>query len=290
MIIEQNTELKAMSILVAKWYKGFSAYELASEAKISVPMAYSILKKLENKKIVAREDKKIRLNFNNLFSYTFKLMHDSERMLELPEKSQDKINHVFNVFAKEYGQNLMAFLIFGSVASNETTDKSDIDLLAIVKSRKDIDYRKRGLLELGNLNIIEKEEREFEKDYLSANDLVLNALMNGIIIFDNGIIRFFLNKSLPKPSNEVIMQKRERLEVLKNRLFSLLKDKNYKELAEQLRIFIIEKARIIFLEKGIIPSSKKYIMDNLDKADKQLYRDYIKLSEKNAGEILKKNV
>ncbi|MEK6927460.1 MAG: nucleotidyltransferase domain-containing protein [Nanoarchaeota archaeon] len=290
MIIEQNSELKVMRMLVRFWYRKFSAYEIAKESDVSVPMVYNIIEKFKEKGIVKQEDKKIRITFDNDFSYSFKVLYDSERMLDLSKEYQNKIKQVFNVFNSEYKENLVAFMVFGSVASNEQTENSDIDMIVIVKNKKEIDYRKRGLVSLGKLNIIEKEQTEFEEDYFLANDLVLNVLMNGLIIFDRGIIRFLLNKSLPSPSYEVIMQKKERLDVLKNRLFVLLKEKNNKELVEQLRKFIIEKARILLLEKGIIPSSKKYIIDNINKVDKDLYRDYNALSEKNVEEILEKNV
>lgn len=290
MIIEQNTEFKAIRLLVKYWYRSFSAYEIVKEAKISAPRVYDVVKKLESKGVIIRNEKKVRLNFNNLFAYTTKLMYDSERLLDLSEEEQMKINQVFSVLKKEYDTNLLAFMIFGSVASGEQTKKSDIDLLAIVKEKKEIDYKKRGLLNLGSLNIIEKKESEFENDYLMANDLVLNVLINGIIISDNGIIRFLLNKPLPMPSNEVIMQKKERLDVLKERLFALLKEKNYEELVEQLKLFIIERGRILLLQKNIIPSSKKNIIDNLKKIDKQLYRDYTTLNERNVKDILEKNV
>ena len=194
------------------------------------------------------------------------------------------------MFKSEYGIGLLAFMIFGSAASDEQTAKSDIDFLVVVNKKKEIDYRKKGILSFENLNIIEKTQDEFESDYLFANDLILNALMNGIILFDNGIINFLLNKPLPAPSYKVIESKKERLETLKGRLLVLLKNKNYKELVEQLKLYIIEKARIKFLEKGIIPSSRKYIIDNLNSIDKQLCKDYNSLSEKNVKEVLQKNV
>lgn len=290
MIIEQNSELKVMRMLIRFWYKKFSAYELAKEAEISVPMSYSIIEKFKEKNIIKQEDKKFKINFENNFSYSFKILYDSERILDLSKEYQNKIKQVFNVFDSEYKENLIAFMIFGSVASNEQTENSDIDMIAIIKNKKEIDYRKRGLLSLGNLNIIEKEQAEFENDYLLANDLVLNVLINGIIMFDRGIIKFLLNKSLPNPSYEVIMQKKERLFILKNRLFVLLKEKNYKELIEQLKKFIIEKARILLLERRIIPSSRKYIIDNLKKLDNTLYKDYNSITEKNVKEVLQKNV
>ena len=290
MIIEQNSEFKAMRLLTRYWYRDFSAYEISEEAKISVPTAYKVIKKLKIKSIIIEEKRRVKLDFNNIFSYSFKIMYDSEKILDLSKDEQSKVNHVFNVFKKEYEGNLLAFIIFGSASTNEQTKDSDIDFLVITGKRKDIDYRKRGLLSIGNLNIIEKKQNEFENDYLLANDLVLNALMNGIILFDNGLIRFLLNKPLPKPSYEVIMQKKERLDVLKERLFTLLKDESYKELVEQLKLFLIEKARILLLEKDIIPSSKKNIIDNIKRENKQLYNDYISLNEKNVKEIFQKNV
>lgn len=290
MIIEQNTEFKAMRFIVRHWHKSFSAYEIAKGANISVPMVYNIIKKLKMNKVVLAEGREIKLDFNNPFSYSFKLMCDSERILGLSEEEQSKINFVFNVLFSEYGSNLLAFVIFGSVASKEQNDKSDIDMLAVVNKKKEIDYRKRGLLSIGKINIIEKEKNEIEKDYLLANDLVLNVLMNGIIIHDTGIIRFLLSKPVPSPSAQIIMQKKERINTLKSRLLELLNEGNDKEIAEQLRFFIIEKARILFLQKGIIPSSRKYITDNLKKVDSNLHKDYWLITNKNAREVLRKYV
>lgn len=290
MIVEQNSDLKVLRHLVRFWYKNFSIYEIAKEANLSPPTSYNIIKKLESKKILLREGKRVKLNFNNPFSYSFKLMYDSEKILDMTEEEQNKINHVYRTYAGEYGSTLLGFMIFGSAAVGEQTEKSDVDFLIIVKKKKEIDFRRKGLLELGNINIIEKEENELEKDYLEANELMINALMNGIIIFDNGIIKSFLNKPLPALTYEWIMQKKERLNVIKERLFSLLKEKNYEELTEQMKLFIIEKARILLLERGIVPSSKKNIIDSLKTIDKQLFKDYTSLNKKNVKDVLEKNV
>jgi|SRR3989344_1484831 len=290
MIIEQNRELEIMRFLVKYWYKYFSAYEIAKETEISAPTVYKIIKKFEQKELLKKDGKKIQIDFNNFFAYSFKLSYDAERLSELKTEDKNKTKGVYNMFKSEYGIGLLAFMIFGSAASDEQTAKSDIDFLVVVNKKKEIDYRKKGILSFENLNIIEKTQDEFESDYLFANDLILNALMNGIILFDNGIINFLLNKPLPAPSYKVIESKKERLETLKGRLLVLLKNKNYKELVEQLKLYIIEKARIKFLEKGIIPSSRKYIIDNLNSIDKQLCKDYNSLSEKNVKEVLQKNV
>lgn len=290
MILEHNTELKAMRLLVRRWYRNFSAYELSKEAHISPPMGYRIIKKLIFKRVLMQEGTKVRLNLDNPFSYAFKMTYDAERILDLSLEDQNKVKQVFSVFTKEYGQHLRAFMIFGSAASGEQTESSDIDLLAIVTKKQEIDYKSKGLLGLGKLNIVEKEEHEFEREYLQANDLVLNALMNGIVVYDQGIVRFLLQKPLPSPSYEVILEKKQRLEVLKKRLFALTKERNYRELVEEVKLFIIEKARVVMLRKGIVPRSKKHIIDSLRSLDKILYKDYHTVNERNVGEVLQRNV
>ncbi|MCX6742366.1 MAG: nucleotidyltransferase domain-containing protein [Candidatus Pacearchaeota archaeon] len=287
MIINKNSEFKIMQILTRFWFREFSAYELSRESKISVPMVYRAIEKFLSKKIISQNRKKIKINFNNFFAYNFKLLYDAERFSELSQEYQEKVNNIFNAVKSEYLSDLLGFIIFGSVASEETTETSDLDILVIVKEKKEINYRKKGLLKIEKINIIEKNKNELENEYLLAHDLVLNALMNGIVIFDEGVIRFLLTKPLPQPSNEVIMQKKERLDILKDRLLILLKDKNYKELVEQFKLYIIEKARILFLQKDIIPSSKKYIINNLKEVDKNLYNLYHHVNNSNAGELLK---
>lgn len=290
MIISQNTELKVMQVLVKYWYKEFSVYELVKEAKVTAPMVYKVLKKLSIMDIVILNKSKVKINFNNLFSYRFKLLYDAERLSELPKSTQEKVNHIFQTMIIEYKYELLAFVIFGSVASGESDENSDLDLLVIVNEKKEIDYRKKGLLQLGKINIIEKSKNEFENEYLLAHDLILNALISGIVIFDEGLLRFFWLKPLPQPSYEVVMQKKEGLERLKNRLLLLLKDKDYKRLEEQFKAYLIEKGRILMLQEGIIPTSKKNILENLNHKHKEVYGLYNKVTEKNVKEMVEKYV
>jgi len=286
-MINQNSELKIMRALVKNWFREFSVYELAKESAVSIPMAYKTVKSFLAQKIITENKRKIKADFNSLFTYNFKLLYDSERLNQLSDDIQEKIDNIFNVIKAEYLYDLLGFIVFGSVASNEMTEKSDIDFLVIIKEKKEINYKKSGLLNLEKINIVEKTKSEFESEYLLAYDLILNALMNGIIIFDEGIIRFLLKKPLPEPSYEVIMQKKQRLDILKNRLFILLKDKDYKELVEQFKLYLIEQARILLLQKGLIPSSKKYIINSLKKTNKNLYKFYTSVNTGNVAEFIK---
>jgi predicted nucleotidyltransferase len=279
-----------MQVLTKYWYKEFSAYELAKEAQITAPMSYKSIENLTKYDLVTKKATKVQINFNSQFSYQFKLLQDAEKLTLLSEEIKDKVNHIQRVLQAEYQNDLLAFLIFGSVASGETTKDSDLDVLAIVTEKKDFSYEKRGLLNLGKINIIEKSKKEWESDYLLAHDLVLNALINGIIIYDQSIIRHFLQKPLPSPSYEMIMQKKERLDVLRKRLLLLLKDQDYASLEQEFKQFLIEKARIILLQKGIVPSSKKDILTKIKSLDAEIYKQYNLTTIKNIKVMVDKYV
>jgi len=290
MLLNHNSELKVMQALTKFWYKEFSAYELAKEAKITAPMAYQAIKTIYKYQLITKTGAKVKINFRTLFSYQFKLLSDAGRLAELPTEIQQKVNHIYQVLQTEYQQQLLSFLIFGSVASGETTEKSDLDLLAIVTEKKEIDYHKRGILDLGKINLIEKTKTELENDYLLAHDLILNALINGIIIHDHETIRYFLQKPLPEPSDEVIRQKKEHLHLLKSRLLLSLKDQDYHSLEEEFRQYLVEKARIILLQERIIPSSKQDLLTKIKKIQPEIYKLYHQANQKNIKLLVQEHV
>src|SRR3989344_195149 len=290
MLLKNETELKVMETLVKYWYKEFSAYELAKEAKVTPPMAYLAIEKLRSHKIILSAKKKVKIDFRNHFAYHFKRLYDAERLILLSEEDQNKIQRISQAFKPEYQQALLGLLVFGSTASGEKTELSDIDVLIIVKEKKEMDYERRGLLSLGKINLIEKSQSELEGDYLSTQDLVLNALMRGIIIQDSGILRRFLSKPLPSPSEEVFFQKEEYLGKLKKRLLLLLKDKDYLSLAEEFKAYLVEKFRLELLRRGVISSSKSDLLKMMSKSDRKLYLLYQQLTPRNVRKLFLKNV
>ncbi len=286
MIINHHTQLKVMQVLAKYWYQEFSAYELAKAAGITAPMAYQSISILMKYDILTKHHSKVHIDFRTPFAYQFKLLYDAERLALLPAETKQKINHLYQVFHAEYRHNLLAFLIFGSVASGETTATSDIDVLAVVVEKKDFDYKRKGLFHLGKINIIEKDAPEWETDYLAAHDLILNALMNGIILHDEGIIRNFLQKPLPQPSPESILHKKERLGLLKERLLLLLKDRDYERLEDEFKNYLIEQSRILLLQEGIVPSSKKDLIARMKTIAPKIYKLYHDLNQKNIKSVV----
>ncbi len=290
MLLEQNSEIKLMQVLAKYWYKQFSAYELAREAKITSPMVYKALGKFSLAGLIIRQDNRIKINLSNFFSYRFKLLFDAERFLSLSKDDREKALRILQVMESEYPQQLQAVVLFGSTAVGEKTGSSDLDVMVIVNQKKEIDYEKRGLLSLGKVNIIEFGKEEFEKDYLLAHDLVLGALMNGIVLLDAGIMRLLLGKPLPSPSSEIIFQKQEGLGRLKKKLLLLLKDKDYASLAAEFKAYLIETFRLELLCQGIISSSRKDLLEKMSQINRKIYLLYRKITPKNVKRVFLKYV
>lgn len=269
-----------MHTLVTNWHQEFSAYELAKAAKVTAPMAYHSIDTFAKYNLITKSPK-VKINFNCAYAYQFKLLHDAEKFAELPQPTQDIITRIQQVMHLEYQHHLRAFLIFGSVASGETNADSDIDVLAITIKKKDIDYKKRGLLTLGKVNIIEKEQEECEKDYALGHDFMVGALVHGIILYDTGVIKSFLQKSLPKPSPEIILHKKEQLDLLKARLLRVLKDQDYLRLEEEFKHYLIEKGRVLLLEQGTLPRSKKDIILKIKNMAPDIYKLYSTVNQRN---------
>ncbi|MBI4980668.1 nucleotidyltransferase domain-containing protein, partial [Candidatus Woesearchaeota archaeon] len=259
-------------------------------SKVTPPMAYQAMEKLFSHKITTLVGKKVKIDFRHPYAYRFKLLYDAERLMMLSKEDQNKVQHIFQAFKSEYQQALLGLLVFGSTASGEKTEQSDIDVLIIVKEKKEIDYDRKGLLNLGKINLIEKSQSELEGDYLLAQDLVLNAFMRGIIIHDSGILRRFLSKPLPSPSEEVFSQKEEYLEKLKKRLLLLLKDNDALSLMVEFRAYLVEKFRLELLRQGVISSSKQDLLKRMSKSDRKLYLLYQKLTPKTVRKLFLKHV
>lgn len=290
MIIEQNSELKVLRLLAGRWFNTFSVYEIAKEAKLTPPTAYKAVEKLLAKHALIKEQKRIRVDLTFLFSYRFKLLYDAERLLLLPPGVQEKAREILRIFQYHYQENLLSFLIFGSMAAGEYTPASDLDILVVVKEKKVMDYRKEGLLNFGEINLIEKDKAEFEREYLLGHDLILASLMKGIVLHDRSFLPFFFAKALPLPSEEIIQQKMVHLEKLKQRAFILLREKDAEEALSYFRRFLLEKARFLLLQKGIIPCSKKEIWEKIKKINKELYLSYNRINKNNLPQIISQNV
>ncbi len=290
MLIEQYSELKVMRLLARCWFKDFSIYELAKEAGLTPPTAYKSVKKLLARGVMIKKQKRLRINLQNHFSYQFKLLNDAERFASLPLKIQEKTEEILKVFRARYQEIFLSFIIFGSMAAGEYTSSSDLDIMAVVQKKKELDYRREGLLNLGRINLLEKDKAEFEKEYLLGHDLTLASLMNGIILYDAGFLSFFFNKPLPPVSEGILQQKKERLEQMKQRIFILLKGEDRGEMIVQFQHYLLERARLILLQAGIVPSSKKDIIEKIKKTNKPLYYAYTKVNLENAKKLISQNV
>lgn len=285
MIIASKSENKVMGTLVKHWYKSFSAYELAREAKVTNPLVYSLMPKLKNNELIYGRNRLITINKSSLFVYRYKLLYDADKMLQLSSEQKKIIEDVFAAVKDSY--NMASFIVIGSLAKLASEPK-DFDFLAIGEKRKEINYQR--LLRLGSINIIEKTEEEIRNDFLNADDFLMSCLLSHLVYYDNGFFWHLLQRELPLPSPAVINQRKEQLFKLEKRLKLLLKDKDKESLVNEFKKFLIKKARIILLENEVYPLSKNDVLIAIKKIDPEMYKLYYKINNKNSLDLVAKYV
>lgn len=285
MIIASKSENKLMSTLVKHWYKSFSAYELAREAKVTNPLVYSLMPKLKKNELVYERNKLIAINKSSLFVYRYKLLYDANKILQLSQEQKKIINDIFAAVRDSY--NAASFIVIGSLAELAKEPK-DYDFLVIGEKRKEINYQR--LLRLGSINIIEKTEEEIRNDFLNADDFLISCLLSHIVYYDNEFFWHLMQQELPFPSPAIINQRKEQLFKLEKRLKLMLKDKDNESLVGEFKKFLIKKARIILLENKIYPLSKNDILAAIKKIEPEIHALYFNVNNKNALELVAKYV
>lgn len=285
MIIASKSENKLMGALVNNWYKSFSAYELAREAKVTNPLVYSLMPKLKKNELIYERNNLIAINKSSLFAYRYKLLYDAYKLLLLLQKHRKVIDDVFAAVKGSY--NMSSFIIIGSLAEL-AKEPRDYDFLAIGEKKEEINYQR--LLRLGSINIIEKTEAEIKEDFLNADDFLMSCLLSNIIYYDNGFFWHLLQQELPFPSSAIINQRKEQLFKLEKRLKLLLKDKDRESLVNEFKKFLIKKARIMLLENKIYPLSKGDVLLAIKKIEPELHELYYKANDKNIIDLVVRHV
>ena len=263
MLLERTSELRTMAALSANWHHDLSAYGLAALSRVNVQSVYYVIAKLDEKGLLQRAGKKIRLSFSHLYAWRFKLLADADRILLLPEGTQRTVAEVHAVFCDSYGEGLLAAVLIGSAARQEMTQESDIDMLFIVQKRMSMDFRRKGLLRRGKLNLVERTQQEFERDYLHGDDFTLLCLRDGLVLDDTGVLRRLCERPLPPPSQETGLRREEHCELLRQRLLREIRIGDREEAVRLYRQLLIEETRVELLKAGELPGSKRALIGRM---------------------------
>lgn len=284
---EKRSEIAVLGTLARHWYEKLSAYELSKTSGINVQSVYEALEKMEKDGIIRREGPKAQIDFMHRFSWQFKLLNDMDRLMLLPKGVQESINSLHYTYRDHYQGDLLAAMVIGSAAADKMTKDSDIDMLFIIKERRDIDFRAKDIYRHGELNLIEKTLPEFGEEFHHADVFIIAALRDGIVLHDSDVIITFYQKVLPSPSWESALRRREHLVKVKERLMRELGDKDTERLVDLFRQYLIEMTRVGLIEKREIPGTKADIISKMPRERRKSYKE---VTEKTVIEEAKRYV
>lgn len=88
-----------------------------------------------------------------------------------------------------YGDSIAGLLLFGSYARGEASGESDVDVLIVVRGLRGLKFRGDAYSILAEhvrrpLTLVDVDLNEVAKEDLEVTPLLLNALYDGIVIYD----------------------------------------------------------------------------------------------------------
>lgn len=245
MIIETESEIKALRRFCGSPFEYFSIAETGERAEISRNWAYRIIRKFEGHSVLEKSGKKCKLDFSNPFCKRLKLLFDSEHVLSLDPGTMSRVSSMTDKII--YETNPESIVLVGSAASGKQRKESDLDFLVVGGGKK--------MPHFENCNLVALTEQDFKEKYLKGDDFIISALLFGKVVYDRGFFMKFFESPLPIFSQEIIQEKIRYCETLEGRIYALLKTDEEKA-REELVHLALQAGRIILLRKKIVPKSK----------------------------------
>lgn len=175
-----------------------------------------------------------------------------------------------NKLEKELDGKLEAIIVYGSLAKNQATPDSDLDVLVI---RQDIDQFQERISDISYdidlkyhtfITHLSMTPEEFDYRLKRGEPLIANILRGGTPLYDSG---FFQRRtsSIPKPSREVVERfyrnGLKKLEIaqedLERNLYDMTVHNSFKA------GYLI--AESLVMSKGEVPQDKKELVKSFDK-------------------------
>ncbi|MBD3313046.1 hypothetical protein GF345_01245 [Candidatus Woesearchaeota archaeon] len=287
-----DNESKILQFLVSKrWFRWASIAELSREFNKAWNTISNAAKSLENKNLITKQNGSLKIVKNDP-AYYFKLFIDALRINELNSDIREIVIYSLgraNSVCYDAKLKFRSFLIFGSIASGNFDEQSDIDILIILKDPDDkqrLEKLKESMvtnkhIQFGKINIITLSDEEFEKGYLDADDFLVNILSNNLIIYDDGFLQNFMQRELFIPSHKTIFARMEQLEKDKEKLLELIKLNDMDKLKEEFHKYLLKEARLELLRKKMpIPAiTKKDVIEKIRKFNKDLYDEIMNIDK-----------
>jgi len=218
-VLGSRVTVKALRVLLRQPYRERFFKELVKDTRVGVgPMTKSLRKLVERgvveERVVGRQHF-YKANLKGPLARELFHLFTMERRLEIPANSRAAIEEFVNKLRAELKENLVSIVLFGSVAAGRAKPESDFDILLILNERpeqsKEIHARlgfvSRFYETLAQEHVLTKSE--FLERYRLGDDLIVNALAEGIVLCDDDFLIPLLSNPLPMPSSKIAVQNLE---------------------------------------------------------------------------------
>lgn len=202
-ILGSETKIKILFILVASPQSSYMERELAKEGKSSISEVNRQIKNLVNSGLVTMQ----RLGKTKLYSINQKhfLFSPLKKLLVDLNKIYKRIAQEIKNFAIKESNHIQTIILMGSVAQANirqdfVREPSDIDLIFILESDKDIKEVKKSLLDYINTKVSLRygislypfviSKREYLRRLSSKDPFILESYIKGEVLYGEKPRRF----------------------------------------------------------------------------------------------------
>lgn len=274
-MLGSKVAVKTLRTMLRRPYREWFLTELVREVGVGVGPLMKSLKELvargvTQERIVGKQHF-YKPNLENQVTRSLFDLFTMERRLQIPAKLRTALEEFVTKLRTESKENLLSVVLFGSVATGRATPESDLDLLLIFNDSPKDDKEIRTQLDSvsGFYDTLAQEHimtrNEFLEMYGYGDDLVANALANGIVLYDTGFLVPLLSKPLPLPSLRVATQD---LEEARRKIEDA--KRNYRAgsldtTIELLGLAASFAARAYLITKGELPGSRHDLVSQMRK-------------------------
>jgi predicted nucleotidyltransferase/uncharacterized protein (UPF0332 family)/DNA-binding HxlR family transcriptional regulator len=265
-ILGSKVTIRTLRNLLRRPYQERFFKELVKEVGVGVGPLSSTLRALVVQGVVEEatigKQHFYKANLQNSLTKALYDLFSVERKLDIPSNLRAALDEFVSKLRSQSKENLLSVILFGSVATGTAKAGSDLDLLTVFNNIAAMPEGMHSQTELLNkfYRVTVQEHSFGRNDFLEAyqqgDDIIVNALAEGLVLYDNGFIMPLLSKPLPRPSASVAQQDleeaRKKIEDAK---------RNYRNESLDTTIMLLALAmsfgvRAYLIAKGEIPGSR----------------------------------
>ena len=257
-MIHSQTSLRLLDALLDAGPKGAHREALIRQAKISTTSFYRVADDLLAEGLLEEQAGHYILRLSHPCNFAFKLWRDQTKLLSLSPPLRSEIPALVDQIKEEFGANLLALWLHGSVVQHSLGPESDIDFLAIVRTEQDENVRATRPVQLTLL-----QKNDFRQDWQCGDGFLRAVLQHGLLLFDRAMAQEFYSQPFPE-SNPQALQERDKIqERINSRLLFYIRETAWPDAQRGLKSLAVTIARSMIEPFGEIPAGKTDLLQAL---------------------------